>query len=194
MANLIDEFKPGRFVIIESTGSEHVPAAERNGAFLPLQSRTKTINGNTCSWLPYAPGRISWEELTGRAVLSGKFTGCWMVVYNWFGMTRVGHIGTAEPGLPETVSVHRVWDEFRRDHPNWVLRAFKPYSMDRDRVPATTGKDVAANPTWFGLVTAQQECYSIVAYPQQDNPNKYRIVDRRLHREALNAAGPHPMR
>lgn len=193
MARLIDEFKVGRIVTIGDTAEHFIPLGERDGGFLPVQGRTKTINGITCSWLPYAPGKIAWEELTGRDVLSGKFSGCWMVVYNWYGMTRVAHMGTTEPASAATVNVHKEWDNLRRDHPGCVLRAFEPYSPNRDPLPAATNKDIAGRPAWFGLVTSLRECYSITTYPQQNNPNTYRIVDRRVHREALNPAGPHPM-
>ena len=194
MARLIDELKVGRIVAIGETAEHFVPLHERDGGFLPIQGRTMIINGIACSWLPYAPGKIAWEELIGRDVLSGKFSGCWMVVYTWFGMTRVAHIGTTEPASAATNAVHREWNSFRNEHPGWVQRAFKPYSPERDPLPVPTGRDIVGRPAWFGLITAQRECYSITTYPQQNNPNTYRIVDRRVHREALNAAGPHPMK
>lgn len=194
MAGLIDVLKAGQNVLLGNISQHTIPVAERDGGFLPIQGRLKTIQGIACSWLPYAPGKISWEELTGRDVLSGSFSGCWMVVYNWFGMTRVGHIGTVAPADAATANVHREWDAFRHDHPAWVLRAFKPYSPNRDQNPAPAGKTDNALPTWLGLVTAQRECYSIFCYPQTKNPDLYRIVEVRRHQEALNPAGPHPMK
>jgi len=194
MAGLIDAFKVGHLVTIGETAEYGVPLAERNGAFLPVQGRIKVIERTPCSWLPYAPGKISWEEMTTRDVLSGKFSGCWMVLYRWYGMLRVGHIGTTEAGSDATNNVHRTWDTFRRDFPNSVIRAFKPYSRNRDRMPASTSADIAALPTWFGIITNPgHECYSITAYPQQRDPNTYRVVEVRVHREALNA-GAHPMK
>jgi hypothetical protein len=44
-------------------------------------------------WLPWVSGKINYADLGGKDVLSGMFTGCWMVLYKQ-GNFRVGHVAT----------------------------------------------------------------------------------------------------
>jgi len=187
MARLVDTFKVGRYVKIGSLFEVPVPLIQRDGAFQRTPLRHKQSDKSTFTWLSYAPGKILWTPLT-HDVLSGPFSGCWMVLFNHFGQ-KVGHLGTTEPNSDATRNVYQVWDNFRQNHPGAVLRAFKPYSLDRDELPVGKPQtDVAERPTWFGVVSTDLNCYSITTFPQRRDPNTYRIVDVRVHREALNRA------
>lgn len=46
-------------------------------------------------WLPWADGKINVANLEGKDVLSGYFTGCWMVLYKDQNL-RVAHIATGD--------------------------------------------------------------------------------------------------
>jgi hypothetical protein len=45
-------------------------------------------------WLPWVSGKINYADVGGKDVLSGMFTGCWMVHYTENGSLRVGHVAT----------------------------------------------------------------------------------------------------
>lgn len=45
-------------------------------------------------WLPWVPGKVNYANQEGKDVLSGMFTGCWMVAYKEGGDMRVGHMAT----------------------------------------------------------------------------------------------------
>jgi len=45
-------------------------------------------------WLPWVSGKINYADMGGMDVLSGMFTGCWMVFYKEGGTHRVGHVAT----------------------------------------------------------------------------------------------------
>ena len=47
----------------------------------------------TFRWLPWVSGKINYADMGGKDVLSGMFTGCWMVLYKE-GSNRVGHVAT----------------------------------------------------------------------------------------------------
>jgi hypothetical protein len=50
-------------------------------------------NQLTFRWLPWVSGKINYADMGGMDVLSGMFTGCWMVFYRE-GSHRVGHVAT----------------------------------------------------------------------------------------------------
>jgi hypothetical protein len=52
-------------------------------------------NELTFRWLPWVSGKINYADLGGKDVLSGMFTGCWMVLYKE-GNLRVGHVATQD--------------------------------------------------------------------------------------------------
>lgn len=56
---------------------------------------TVTVQHNevTFRWLPWVSGKINYADMGGADVLSGMFTGCWMVLYRE-GNFRVGHVAT----------------------------------------------------------------------------------------------------
>ena len=56
---------------------------------------TVTVQHNevTFRWLPWVSGKINYADMGGMDVLSGMFTGCWMVLYRQ-GNFRVGHVAT----------------------------------------------------------------------------------------------------
>jgi hypothetical protein len=119
-------------------------------------------------WLEYFPGAIAEVPLSGLDVLTGKMTGCWLVIYKKppDKIVTVAHIGTEDsPTTEGTVAVKRTWNTFAGTYPIDVIAGFRPSNAWRDSIPPMTSGDIGAE--IYGLVTADKRLYSIFTYIQR---------------------------
>jgi hypothetical protein len=137
-----------------------------------LQPRKGFAWGNTpFLWLHYFPRKVSEIEARGMDVLSGEFSGCWMVIYRKNAAIHVGHIGTVDAA--HSVPVKKAWTRFAFDlDPGNLIAAFNPFNQWAGPTPVRTPADKAWDGTnyLYGLVTSTCRCYAVYLYPQINDP------------------------
>ena len=120
-------------------------------------------------WLPWADNAINYIESQGSDVLSGPFSGCHMVVYNYNGARRIGHIAT--PGAKNA------WNSLVANDPLIeVLAGFKPDVGYVDEI----AKDNDSGLNIFGLVTAESGLYCIISFVQNFKPESRIAAKKRM--------------
>jgi hypothetical protein len=132
-------------------------------------------------WLPYAPGGITMAATGGMDILSGKFTGCWMIAYRVEGRPEpyVAHVGTVDTNQPTSAAtnnaVKATWNNFAGGDRIRVLAGFKPSDTFLLNLPRAIGKDSIF--VTLGGVSCNPEplLYAIGLYGQKDDDNHYRI-------------------
>jgi hypothetical protein len=124
-------------------------------------------------WLNYIPGIINQVSLNGIDVLSGFFSGCWLMHYKIDGIVYVGHVGTEEDATHQnTIISKRAWNNFAQQNPKDVVGGFKPEW--KGIYPAKVQGELRGGDTKrMGLVTTSGRYYTVLAYQQNNfiNPN-----------------------
>jgi hypothetical protein len=114
------------------------------------------------NWLMWFPGLVSYVPLN-RDVLSGPFSGCWMVVFRLNGVQCVGHIGLDAPGTPVTQQAKVAWSRFANAFPGDLIGGFRP-SDEWPNAALPPRQPGEGAPDIFGLVTQTGEMYSFCTY------------------------------
>lgn len=111
-------------------------------------------------WLPWVSGKINYGDLEGKDMLSGMFTGCWMVVYKE-GNYRVGHVATQS----DAGDCKATWRAHKALTTVSDVKEFRP----------DIGLPGAMN---LGLVTSTRELYKIQLATEKNvlMPNPWRSV------------------
>jgi hypothetical protein len=128
------------------------PPVVRYDAFATKQRRISTDTNPTKAhrnfiWLPWMEGAVNYAEQQGRDVLSGPFSGCYMIRYReGGGAWRVAHVHT--PGAIDD------WNELAAKNGFEIDAGFKPYVRKADEGNADK---------WYGLITDDGLCYRIWA-------------------------------
>jgi hypothetical protein len=128
-------------------------------------------------WLGYYGGAVSQVAFDNLDVLSGNFSGCWMMVYKMLGVTYVCHVGTVDdPAHAKSVAAKKGWVDFANANRDAIQRGFNPARAwtHPDSRPAKIDGDGLAR-IW-GLVTAD-ELVSIYLYRGEKDWNRFRIAD-----------------
>jgi hypothetical protein len=122
-------------------------------------------------WLPYGEGAANYAVPHGMDVLSGLFSGCYMISYNVpGGERRVAHI--ANPGAID------FWNRQVAAQGYFNLRGFQPYieSADAPAIEASKKAHLGDSvPGVLGLVTGDGRLFSIVAWQHREETNFWRI-------------------
>ncbi|NVN93017.1 MAG: hypothetical protein HXX11_20815 [Desulfuromonadales bacterium] len=139
-----------------------------------IQDRKGFQWGNTpFLWLHYFPGQISEIELHGgEDVLSGEFSGCWMVVYRKGGAIRVGHIGTTQDPKKD-LPLKEAWTKFAFNaSPDDLIIAVNPLRSWLGNPPPRAHNDVPPDfkSHLYCFVTSTCRCFAVWLYPQQNDP------------------------
>jgi hypothetical protein len=127
-------------------------------------------------WLGYYPGGVSEVAFDNLDVLSGPFSGCWMMVYKKDGATHVGHVGTKDDTAHAvSKAVKTAWTDFANANPLTIERGFSPARSwnNPDSRPAKIDGDGLGR-IW-GLVT-RDELISIYLYRGEKDWDRYRIA------------------
>lgn len=113
-------------------------------------------------WLPWAAGAVNYAEAQGKDVMSGAFSGCYMVRYHMGnGSWRVAHISLGE-GVDSRVH----WNALAAQNGFHISHGFKPYDLQRDQA---THADVKGQFRFIGLITATGDCWHfLVSEPPWD--------------------------
>lgn len=101
-------------------------------------------------WLPWSVGAVNYTEQEGKDVLSGRFSGCYMIRYKLAGGSwRVAHVDT-----PGGITA---WNALAQANGFEISGGFKPYQE------ANVAKYGAA-PT-YGIITDTGVCYRLIVAP-----------------------------
>jgi hypothetical protein len=123
-----------------------------------------TKAGRNFKWLPWADNGINYAESQGNDVLSGPFSGCYMVIYTYGGVRRIGHIAT--PGAKAA------WNALVAADPQiQVVGGVRPDTGYKNELPK--GNDSRFN--ILGLVTADSKFYAVMTF-LQGGSNESRIA------------------
>jgi hypothetical protein len=163
--------QPLRLTVQQSTG-----LIEKTSRIIEGTGRREHRN---FQWLEYFPGAITEIPLGKLDVLTGKMSGCWIVIYKKppDGVLTVAHIGTEDsPQADGTVAVKNAWNTFAGSHsPGTIIAGFRPSDAWDFPFPTRTSEDSGGE--IYGLVTANRELYSVFAYVQRGrNPHLLRIA------------------
>jgi len=98
-------------------------------------------------WLPWMEGAVNYAEQQGKDVLSGPFSGCYMIRYRHGGATwRVAHVHT--PGaIP-------AWNALAAQNGFEISCGFKPYVRKVDE---------GNFDKWYGIVSDDGLCFRVWA-------------------------------
>lgn len=138
------------------------------------------------TWLPFVDNAINYTPVNGKDVLSGPFSGCYMILYNVAGAARVGHVAT--PGAKAA------WNNHVANQPGVnVLTGFQPHRVYYDALAFPVKRPEEGTARIFGLITNTGNCYALFCYEQTKRVQNGNIVqglegnipiDERYHRVA----------
>jgi hypothetical protein len=106
-----------------------------------------------CVWIQYRKGEVSSEPSNEMDVISGQFSGCYMIKYRFNGSWRVAHIDTADGGGPAAIAA---WNQMLLDPLVEIACGFKPF-----QAKFADGFGIAT--VTYGIINSDNECHSIVA-------------------------------
>jgi hypothetical protein len=162
-----------------------------------LQKQSSIVEGEgtkvhrNFQWLAWIPGAISAVQPSGKDVLTGPMSGCWVVVFRRNGIEYVGHIGTGMTSNdPQSIAVKKAWYTFARGAgPGDVIAGFNPARVWPSEASLPAKKPGDGRAVTFGLVTESKDLYAVVMYkgnapvnateipPGQRASNIYRIAE-----------------
>ena len=107
-------------------------------------------------WLPWASGAVNYAEAQGKDVMSGAFSGCYMVRYHrGNGSWRVAHVS-----LGDGVDSREAWNAHAAENGFHVGCGFKPYDIQRDKATHDALKGQSFR--FIGLITHTGECWHFI--------------------------------
>lgn len=173
---------PPTLTIMESTRPQRVSCLMRGPRFCNVVAGENLIKTHrNFKWLPWDEGNISETQLD-RDVLSGSFSGCFLVVYRPpHEPIQVAHIGTSsQPILNSNVKQH--WINFVNDNPNMNIigcyNPFEHFTIANLHLRADKNRD-AFPVLVVGLITQTPiKCYAIDLC-RRGASNDFRIAVKR---------------
>jgi hypothetical protein len=147
------------------------------GSQARLVVRVSSPARTAITWLPFVPRFTNTVKSAHLNVLSGPFSGCYMIRYQYKGDTYTCHVATPEAKAS--------WNQFAKGPPEIsIQRGFRPSDHLRgaDTRPVTSQKGLSGDGAWaiFGLITSTNELYTLFGFVQRVNghalPTVYRIA------------------
>jgi hypothetical protein len=81
----------------------------------------------TFRWLPWVLGKVSCVPLAGADILTGRMSGCWLVIFDYNGTRYAGHIGTdTSPTSANTIQAKAAWRNAVAANQITPVAAFNP--------------------------------------------------------------------
>jgi hypothetical protein len=70
--------------------------------------------------------------LAGTDILTGKMSGCWLVIFDYRGVRSAGHIGTdTDPDTPNSIQAKNAWRNAVNNGQITPVAAFKPTALPK---------------------------------------------------------------
>ena len=117
-------------------------------------------------WLPFMPTKTNYTLSQGKDVLSGKFSGCYMISYTVGGMRRVAHVATPEAKASWNATVANVNYQ--------MIAGFQP--MESVNVNGLNMLKDDLDVVFLGLITAIDTLYSVVLAKLDARGTRFRIM------------------
>lgn len=113
-------------------------------------------------WLHYLPGKIAHVPFHGVDVVTGKMSGCPLVVFrDGAGVVQAGHIGTVVGDAATSTAVRTAWNGWATANPDNLIAGFDPAGAWPIPPAGNTGFGWGI----LGLLTAgHHHLYSIFIY------------------------------
>jgi len=114
-------------------------------------------------WLPWVDGAVNYADAQGKDVMSGPFSGCYLIRYkradsDW----RVAHVSTSEDLANDA---RADWNTLAAENGFVISCGFKP----------SRGKTLQT----YGIITAEGVCYRIEAGSATQTPTEFgRLITR----------------
>ena len=135
------------------------------------------IADRAAQWLYYMPGDISFVPIGGVDVLTGKMSGCPLVIFRHEGVVMAGHIGTEEERPVQNAAVLGAWNAWATAHPADVIAGFYPAGFWNANIP--TGNQGNGFAILALLTAGHHHLYSIFLYKQRSGD--WRVVGIHRH-------------
>lgn len=157
-------------------------APSTGGGWLGLGQKTRVVTAGAVvapdrnvQWLHYMPGDISHVPFNGTDVLTGKMSGCPLVVFRHGGMIHAGHIGTIVGDAVSNAAVLGTWNNWANANAVDVIAGFNPAGAWTVPPSGNTGHGWGI----LGLYTAgHHHLYSIFVYAT-GAPNTWKVAGLR---------------
>lgn len=161
-------------------------SAKQKGGSTPGRVRSSAAGSNAVKthrnyrWVPWATGAVNYAEAQGMDVLSGSFSGCYMIRYKEAGGSwRVAHVSTGDG-----TDARGDWNTLAAQPGFQISHGFKPYDIGRDQ-------GLHANMTgafrFLGLITSTGDCWHFIVSPEPWDFDNARATPMRkiLYRKKL---------
>ena len=104
------------------------------GSFFSPTRSSQVVGGahaakghRTFRWLPWVKGQVSSVPLAGGDILTGKMSGCWLVIFQLNGALYAGHIGTEDaPTSANSLQAKAAWRNAVNANQIAPVAAFNP--------------------------------------------------------------------
>lgn len=115
----------------------------------------------TFRWLPWVLGKVSCVPLAGADILTGKMSGCWLVIFSRNGVQYAGHIGTdTNPTSTNTLQARAAWRNAVNANQIVPVAAFNPVGPSLPPLNQLNLKGEA--PEFYGAYTPNGNMYTVV--------------------------------
>ena len=157
-------------------------ARSTGGGWTGLGQKTNVVSAGVSlvadrntQWLYYMPGDISHIPFNGVDVLTGKMSGCPLVVFRLAGVVHAGHIGTRDGDAVGNAAVLATWNNWATANAGDVIAGYYPAAA----WPTMPRGNLGHGWGILGLMTAgHHHFYSIVIYAT-GQPNEWRVAGLR---------------
>lgn len=124
------------------------------------------INAITVSWLPYLAGFTTVVPITDRPVMTGKMSGCPLVLFTIGGAKYLAHIGTSSEYPEKSEAAKEAWYKAAETSEVSVIRAWSP---PRDFNVLSIRKVLGDLPQIFGGADSTGKAFSIICMSEVIN-------------------------
>jgi hypothetical protein len=130
----------------------------------------------TFRWLPWVKGQVSCVPLAGGDILTGRMSGCWLVIFQCNGATYAGHIGTEDNATTaNSVQAKAAWRNAVTANHIAPMGAFNPVG----NLPASSTlnlKNEAAE--FYGAFEPTGQVYTVVMTVSGPSRRIARVLNR----------------
>jgi hypothetical protein len=110
------------------------------------------------TFLEYTMGKTTITNFGTDGAISGPFSGCWYIKFEWKNRSYVAHIGTGDSHLAETQDVKAAFLDWTCKNNIRDFVCFNPWKAYNDEEQVRFTRN---SPYLLGCITQQDTCYSI---------------------------------
>ena len=145
----------------------HINESQSSGLFWHVKTSQVSVGPHavkghrTFRWLPWVLGKVSCIPLAGDDILTGRMSGCWLVIFQRNGRQYAGHIGTdTSPVSANTLQARAAWRNAVIAGQIVPVAAFNPVGPNLPALGTLNLKNEA--PEFYGAFTENGNMYTVV--------------------------------